>query len=67
MALYIDDLHIIYYHMDVYRSIVMKCSYFTSPDYLFVQGWTKDMSMYPSTIHLSRPIFIIILILSWGS
>ena len=36
-ALYINGSHILYYHIDLYRSTMLGHSYFTSPDYLVVQ------------------------------
>ena len=28
--------HILYYHMDIFRLTMLKCSYFISPDFLVV-------------------------------
>ena len=41
MALYINNNHILYYHMDAVRSYLLGHTYFTSPDYLVVQRWIR--------------------------
>ena len=51
MALHIDDQHILYYHIDTYRSNMLGCS----PDYLVAQGWITSMLLYPPNIHLTWP------------
>ena len=57
IALYINDSHIIYYHMDGFRSVILGHSYFTSPDYLVVQGWIRAMLLYSTNIVLEGPNF----------
>ena len=36
MVLYINDIHILYYHMDAVMSIMLRYTYFTCSDYLVV-------------------------------
>ena len=48
MALHISDNHIQFYHMDVYRSIMLGCKYLTSPDYSVVQGWIRAVLLHPT-------------------
>ena len=53
IALHISDNHILYYHMDAYRSIMMGHSYFKSPTYLVVQGWIRSKQQDPNDIQLA--------------
>ena len=50
MALYINDQHILYYHIDAYQSLTMGHSYFESSDYLVVQRLIRPTILYPTNI-----------------
>ena len=56
MAIYINNNHILYYHMDAYRYIMLGCN--TSSDYLVIQGWIRTTLLYSAIILLQ--------VLSWG-
>ena len=55
MSLYFNDNHIFYCYMDTYRSIMLGHNYFTSTDYLSIQGWITATHLYPANIALARP------------
>ena len=55
MRLHINDNHTLCYHMYVYRLIMWGCRYFTSSDYLVVQGWMTAMHIHPTNILLAGP------------
>ena len=60
MALYINDSHILYYHMNVFRLAILECSYFISPDYM-VQGWIRAILLSRNNtilVGLSIPTYI---------
>ena len=54
VALYIDDQHILYYHMDAHRSIMMGHSYCQSYCYLVIQGTIRAMLLYPNSIQVAK-------------
>ena len=55
MALHRSGNHIIFYHMDPYRSIMFGCIYFTILDYLVFQGWIGAMLLHPTNIVTPGP------------
>ena len=55
MALYVNDSHILYYHMDAVRSSMLGHSYIINPlslDYLIFKGWIGAMLLSPGIILL---------------
>ena len=47
MSLLIKDSHILFNHMDVYHSCMLRHSYFASPDYLVVKGQIRITVIFP--------------------
>ena len=53
----INNNNIPVYHMDMYQSIMLEHRYFTSADYLAVQGFITAMLLYPTNILLAGQNF----------
>ena len=55
MALYINDNHILWHHMDAFRLTMLECSYFISPDYLVSDRWIRVMLLFLTTTIVVGP------------
>ena len=53
IALYINDHHIGFSHIDFYCSCMLGCSYWASPDYLVVKAWIRVTVTFPSFNNLN--------------
>ena len=52
---YINDIHILYYHIDMVRSTMLGCSYFIGLDYLIVHGWIRAIFLLSTKVILVGP------------
>ena len=55
MDLYIKVNHILYYHMDAFRSTVLGHTYFIIPDYLVVKVWVRATLLSLANTILAEP------------
>ena len=55
MALHMKSAYIIYHHMDAALSVGWAQSYFTNPDYIFIQHWVYTTISFLDSITLRIP------------
>ena len=48
-------IHIWFYHIDIYRSVILDVAIFTSHDYFVVQGWIRTMLLHQTNMLLAGP------------
>ena len=53
MTLLVNDCHILYCHLDAFRSVTLGCSYFASADYVAVKSWICATFLCPDYIVLT--------------
>ena len=55
MVLLVNGVHIFYYHMNEFQSVVLGNNYFASHDYVVVKCWIQAVLLFLGHIVLARP------------